>query len=92
VEFLIRYFLRTNPLAALGYARLGLSLWLRGRVPLLAEEPRNKQEIETIFRTSLAMDAAMSASKKLAAGAISHDPGRGSMAGSTHVTVKEARA
>jgi heterodisulfide reductase subunit C len=38
LEFMARYFLATNPLSALGYARLGLTLLLRGKVRL--EWPR----------------------------------------------------
>jgi heterodisulfide reductase subunit C2 len=58
VELLLRYFLSTNPLSALSYARLGAGLFLKGRVPFLAKEPRNKQEIETLFRASLAVEEA----------------------------------
>lgn len=58
IEFLARYFLHTNPLAALRYVRMGIALWRRGRVPLRAKEPADKHEIETIFRLSLAMDRA----------------------------------
>jgi heterodisulfide reductase subunit C len=60
-EFLARYYLSTNPLAALKFARMGLALFLKGRVPLLPKEPQNKQEIETIFRASLALDQAKEA-------------------------------
>jgi len=38
LEFMVRYFLLTNPLAALGYAGLGLALLRRGKVHL--ELPR----------------------------------------------------
>jgi heterodisulfide reductase subunit C len=38
IEFIVRYFLATNPLAALGYAGLGLTLLRRGKVHL--EVPR----------------------------------------------------
>jgi len=56
-EFLFRFFLKTNPLAALKFARMGLGLWLRGRIALLPKEPKNKAEIEAIFRKSLAVEA-----------------------------------
>ena len=32
LEFMARYFLATNPLSALGYTKLGLTLFLRGKV------------------------------------------------------------
>lgn len=38
IEFMVRYFLATNPLAALGYAKLGLTLLGRGKAHL--ELPR----------------------------------------------------
>jgi heterodisulfide reductase subunit C2 len=57
-EFLVRYFMSTNPLAALKFGRMGLELWLRGRVPLVPKEPKDKQEIETIFRASLEVEKA----------------------------------
>jgi heterodisulfide reductase subunit C len=38
LEFMVRYFLATNPLAALGYVRLGLTLLLRGKARI--ELPR----------------------------------------------------
>lgn len=71
VELLLRYFLSTNPLAALHFARLGVELFLKGRVPLLAKEPANKREIETIFQASLAVEKAAAAEAlehKLSAG------------------------
>jgi heterodisulfide reductase subunit C len=57
-EFLVRYFLSTNPLAALSFARLGAGLFLKGRVPLRAKEPKSKREVETIYRASLAVEEA----------------------------------
>jgi len=42
LEFMARYFLATNPLSALGYTRLGLTLLLRGKVRL--EWPRLGRE------------------------------------------------
>jgi len=61
LEFLMRFFLDTNPLAAFSYARLGLGLILKGRVPILPNEPKHKQEIDTLFRASLAVEKAAAA-------------------------------
>jgi heterodisulfide reductase subunit C len=57
-ELLLRYFLSTNPLAALKYARLGAGLFIKGRVPLLAKDVQKKSDIETLFRASLAVEKA----------------------------------
>ena len=61
LEFLMRFFLDTNPLAAIGYARLGLALFLKGRVPIMPHEPKHKEEIEVLFRASLAVEKAAAA-------------------------------
>jgi len=52
IEFMVRYFLATNPLAALGYARLGLTLLARGKahleLPLLGGEGRLDRLFERV--------------------------------------------
>ncbi len=58
VEFLLRYFLSTNPLHALKFARLGIGLLLKGRISLLPKEPKNKHEIDRLFQASLALEKA----------------------------------
>ncbi len=42
VEFMVRYFLTSNPLAALSFARLGLTMFMRGKIRL--EIPRITRE------------------------------------------------
>ncbi|MGA9348191.1 MAG: 4Fe-4S dicluster domain-containing protein [Anaerolineae bacterium] len=52
IEFMVRYFLAANPLAALGYARLGLTLLARGKahleLPLLGGEGRLDRLFERV--------------------------------------------
>lgn len=52
IEFMVRYFLASNPLAALGYAKLGLTLLARGKahleVPRLGGEGRLDRLFERV--------------------------------------------
>ncbi len=60
-EMLMRYFFSTSPLGLVGYARLGLAMFRRGRVPLLSRGVRDMGEIEALFRKTLAVEAAKEA-------------------------------
>jgi len=60
-ELLLRYFLRTNPLGLAGQAPLGLAMWRRKRMSVLARDIGGKAEVEAIFRKSLELDGARGA-------------------------------
>jgi hypothetical protein len=55
-EFLLRYFYLTNPLGLLGQARLGFDMWRKGKIGLNPHPIKGRDEVETIFRKSLALD------------------------------------
>jgi heterodisulfide reductase subunit C len=55
-EFLLRYFFLTNPLGLLGQARLGFDMWRKGKIGLNPHPIKGRDEVETIFRKSLALD------------------------------------
>jgi len=55
-EFLLRYFFLTNPLGLLGQARLGFDMWRKGKIGLYPHSIKAKDEVEAIFRKSLALD------------------------------------
>lgn len=56
-ENLIRYYI-SDPLGLIGQAPLALSMLVKGRIPLTPGKVEASDEIEAIFRTSIAMDAA----------------------------------
>lgn len=47
--FMLGYYLRTNPLAALKNTRVALGLLLTGRLPLGAKKVKGKEEIKAIL-------------------------------------------
>lgn len=56
-ELLLRYFFSTNPLGLAGQARLGLMMWLKGRIPLAPHHNGIGAEVEAIFDKCLALEA-----------------------------------
>ena len=57
-ELLLRYYLRINPLGLLGQAPLGLAMWRKGRISIWPKAVASKDDVEIIFRKSLAIDGA----------------------------------
>jgi len=51
-ELLVRYYLRTNPLALLGKAGLGLRLLRRGRMPIRGEKIKGLESIRALVAKS----------------------------------------
>ncbi len=51
-ELLVRYYLKTNPLALLKKAPLGMKLLGRGRMPILGERIQGREQIRTIIAKS----------------------------------------
>jgi heterodisulfide reductase subunit C len=51
-ELLVRYYTRTNPLALLKRAPLGMKLLARGRMPLFGERIQGRDQIRTIIAKS----------------------------------------
>jgi heterodisulfide reductase subunit C len=49
IEFMVRYFLATNPLSALGYAQLGLTLLGRGKAHLEMPRLGGEGRLERLF-------------------------------------------
>jgi len=47
--FMMRYYLKTNPFAALGMLPLGISLFFHGRLPLRAKRIKGKKELRAIL-------------------------------------------
>jgi heterodisulfide reductase subunit C len=49
VEFMARYFLTTNPLAALNYAKMGITMLRRGKMPLELPRLRGEGRLDRLF-------------------------------------------
>jgi len=49
IEFMVRYFLATNPLTALGYAKLGITLLSRGKAHLEAPRLGGEGRLDRLF-------------------------------------------
>ncbi|MBL7208790.1 MAG: 4Fe-4S dicluster domain-containing protein [Dehalococcoidia bacterium] len=47
--FMVRYYLRTNPLAAIKMLPMALSLLSHGRMPLMPKKVKGKDEVKTIL-------------------------------------------
>ncbi len=57
VEFMARYFLASNPLAALGFARLGLTMLARGKIGLELPRWGGKGRLDHLFRRVAELEA-----------------------------------
>lgn len=55
---MIRFYLKTNPLAMLKMAPLGLKLMLRGRSPLMPKAVKGKEQLAAIIGKARALEAA----------------------------------
>ena len=49
-SFMLKYYLRTNPLAALKLLPLGIKLFTHGRLPLKAKKAKGRKELEAILK------------------------------------------
>lgn len=57
VEFMARYFLATNPLSALGYARMGLTMLLRGKLRLELPRLTGEGRLDRLFTRVAELEA-----------------------------------
>jgi heterodisulfide reductase subunit C len=57
LEMMVRYYLRTNPLALIANAPLGLKMILRGRMPLKPHRIKNRKQVRKIVEMAEAMEA-----------------------------------
>jgi heterodisulfide reductase subunit C len=57
IEFMVRYFLASNPLTALGYAKLGLTLLSRGKVRLELPRLGGEGRLDRLFERVAELEA-----------------------------------
>jgi heterodisulfide reductase subunit C len=57
VEFMARYFLATNPLSALGYAKMGLTMLMRGKLKIELPRLTGEGRLDRLFARVAELEA-----------------------------------